>query len=549
MFKVVDVYGDILEVDLEWLEEEIRKGHLSPHTGVCHEAWTGDAFKAAGELPALAEVWKEPNAAFTKHIFRTRPAWLSHSLSATVFVCGILQFMGLLPAWLGATGFEPVLFDGAWWSPFGAQLVHAGPDHLLMNLAVLGYCGYRVERALGAVGYLAVVCAAVLGGALAVTLFEDLGVIGSSVIGYGVWGAQIAIGFRFGESIPPHFRKFYGYGNLLAFAVLYAGSFTSADISHWGHAGGLLGGVAIAMAVRTAPQHGPRASLLAAFFATVLALALGPLLRLVPPLAYGPAESVELDEAAISLEIPGRLMPQDERIYAYTMMSEPAWKTGYLAPEALYAGSWKMPDEAFTAGDLLLGEDFLAYVTEVYGLDAVLVEDPEPLMPGWTATAVEFVDADNGRTYRIEEHHFVRGLWLTRLGLVVALDGPGHRRALFEDIVRTAEETELAEVTDARKDYERNPGGRLIRLNYANTLAVAGEYERARELYEELIADRDAAYGWDALYNLTWYQARVPHHFPVDCDAAFALQPELLAAGAKHTLRLLDEAVDANCPN
>lgn len=576
--KVVDVYGDILEVDRAWLEEEIRKGHLSPHTGVCHEPWTGDAFVAAGELPALAEVWREPNAAFTRHIFRTRMAWLALSVAVFVFVVGILQFLGFLPELLGATGLEPIVFDAQWWSPFGSQLVHGGPDHLLMNLAVLGYCGYRVERALGASGTLAVICAGVLGGALAVTLFEDLPVIGSSIVGYAVWGAQIAIGFRFGDSIPPHFRKFYGYGNLLAFAVLWVGSLSTDGISHWGHAGGLFGGVAVAMSVRTAPQHGPRSSLLVAAITSLVAIAIGPVLRLLPTLSLGAADRIEMPEAGVSMELPARLRPSDpERVYDYTILSEPAWKTGSQSDEALYCGVWKMPESAFESGDLLLGQDFVDYVNSDYGLDAVQLPDPEPLMPGWTGTAVEFVDARDGRTYRIEEHHLVRGRWLTRLGFIVDVDGPGHRRALFEDVIRSAEELELPEVADARREYERNPKGRLIRLNYANALAMSGELDGADALYAELIQDLDSNHGWDALWNRLWYWGHVPAHFPVEgspwfadpvdaypddrtmqysavawyaehgrCSEAFALQGRFFERRPQltETLRRMDEALD-----
>ncbi|MCP4804507.1 MAG: rhomboid family intramembrane serine protease [Proteobacteria bacterium] len=522
--KFVDRYGDIVSVRKEWLDEEIRSGHFSPFTGVQYEPWTGEAFLPIGELPAFAEVWKEPNAAFTKHLLRKSPAWLSHVVSGSIFLAGLAQlsvFFGWAPTFialffeLGATGFEPILLDDRVLAPWTSQLIHGTPDHLLMNLAVLGYCGYRVERAMGWAGYLAVAVAGVLGGSLGVTCFEDLPVIGSSILAFAVWGAQIAIGFRYGHSIVPKQRRFYGYGNLLAFAVLFVGTLRSDAISHYGHLGGLVGGVAVAMTLRPRFHGGRPFPLIVAV--TLVTLAIGPLIRLVPPLAWGVEEPVVADQSALILTVPGRLVPEGGG-YEYTIMGEPAWKTSWASDEAIYTGLLRQAERSLQAGDLLLGQDFVDYLDDRYDIQGTLVEEPQPIGPGWTVTSVEFVDAVNGRTYRIDEHHLARGRYLTRLGHIVEVDaeGPANRRGeLFARIVADAVEDELPSVAHARSEVARSPTSRRLRLELADALSEAGGPEEADGLYAELVSDTEN-YGGDATTNRIWMWGHQPAAFETD---------------------------------
>lgn len=532
VLRMVDQYGDIVSVSRSWLDEEIRSGHFSPHTGIQYAPWTGEAFVAIGELPAFAEVWTEPNAAFTRHLLRRRPAWLAHGVSSLILLAGLVQlmgFFGVAPGFIssffdqGATGFEALLLEGRILAPWSSQLIHGSPDHLLMNLAVVGYCGYRVERALGWSGYAAVAAAGVLGGSLAITCFEGLPVIGSSILGFAVWGAQIAIGFRYGNAIPPLQRKFYGYGNLLAFAVLFVGTLRSDAVSHWGHVGGFAGGVVVAMTLAPAlGKRGPKGVLLRVAAISLVTLALGPLIRLVPPLAWGPTQSIELEETGLVLDLPSRLLP-DEGVYEYVIMREPAWKTSWASDEAIYSGlSWQA-ERALRDGDLLLGADFVVFLSEQYAIDAVEVPSRPPLGPGWTVTTVEFVDEGNGDTYRIEEHHLARGRYLTRLGTILRVEdgATGPRGELFDGILRSAAEGELPTVRAARSEVGRNPTSRRLRLELAGVLADAGETDEADALYAELV-DPSQNYGGDAITNRVWMWGHLPAAFEPDGPPWFA---------------------------
>ena len=189
--------------------------------------------------------------------------------------------------------------SGAWWTPWTSQLLHADVAHLVTNLPVVAYCGYRVERALGTGGLAVVGAAAVMGGTLAVTLMSALPVVGASILAFGFWGAQIAVGFRAHEPMPGEARGFYGWGNLVLFLPLFLASLFGAGVSHAGHVGGLLGGVLAASLVgaesfvpasRVATRR--TANLRLAALLAAAPMLLGPVAARLAPMLALPEESV-----------------------------------------------------------------------------------------------------------------------------------------------------------------------------------------------------------------------------------------------------------------
>lgn len=311
------------------LEEELRRGRLSSRVLVQHPDWTGAGFVPADDVPALREALASDEARTCARLRAPRRVpWATALASAAVGLTGALQAAapgGAWPTAALAVGFERTVQDGAWWTPLTGALAHAGPAHLAVNLPLLAYCGYRVERALGAAGAAAVLLAALACSTLAIVAFSDLPVVGASTLAYGVWGAQIAIGLRHGTLLPAEQRGRYGAGNLalflpLAFASLFAGP----GVSLVGHAGGLAGGV-IAAAL-THPLR-PRRAL------PLVAAALTAAVPFTPPGWWaGPTAPIAVSDGA-SITLPARW-----RAHAGHWEGMLAWSSGDRYP--LYAGTF-----------------------------------------------------------------------------------------------------------------------------------------------------------------------------------------------------------------
>ncbi|MCB9763333.1 MAG: rhomboid family intramembrane serine protease [Alphaproteobacteria bacterium] len=501
------VDGEVHPVDLADLDEDIRQGRVLADAELSYAPWTGEDFVPLGALPQLAEAFESPNAGFVRHLLRGPLPWASTAVTAVVLAAGLLQ-IGLMivggafraqALWVlnlygrSAVGFEPLLFDGAWWSPWGSQLVHSGPTHLFPNLAVLGYAGYRVERALGPTGYAVVAAAALLGGVAAVTILQPIPVVGSSILGFGLWGAQLAIGFRMGDTMPSRHRAFYGYGNLAIFVVLFAGTLAGENVSHYAHVGGFAGGALAAVLVKP-PFMFPataRARVRTRLWGLAAALAiapsfLGPVLRHVPWVAYWPPQEVDLVDVGATVTVPGRLLPEDgERAYTMTARGMPAWNISRRDLTFVFCGLDRLRWDQVEGGDPLTGEALARYWSSVEG-DAHAIEAPPPRAPGWTAHALEFVDEDGTPKFRLVEHHLLRGRYLNRVGYVVNVDeggASGPREPLYRSIAASVRVGEPPDLAKAREQHARSPTSPRIRLELARALWDLGDLVQADAIY------------------------------------------------------------------
>lgn len=534
------VWGETAPVDLNDLDDRIRRGELSGAAELKHEPWTGSAFCPLRSIPELADAFEAPGARMAQHFEKPPFPWASTVLGSAVLMAGLVQlFAGFLPIpddtllaiWglyeRGATGVEALVLDGRWASPWTSQGVHAGSFHLFPNLAVLGYCGYRVERALGWRGYGLAAVASVLFGALFVALFQENPVVGSSILGFGFWGAQLAIGFRFGDTLPPHQRRFYGYGNLLFFAVLFGGTLYQENTSHWAHMGGLLGGVMATMLLR--PDHvvpAERAPVVrrlaeAAIGALlVLTFVLGPLLRLGP--VFGTPETVSLGGVGIELDIPSRLIPED-RTHDVSVRGMPAWTTSQASDEFVFAGLDELSWELAVHGDPLTGEHLATHWGRRIAGEARVTEAPLPRGPAWTAHALSFHDETGEARYLLVEHHLLRGRYLNRVGYVVALEEgvPARRAPLFEDVVASARIGEPPSLAEARNEHLRNAASARLRLKLADALHDVGDFEQADALYV-LVLDEGGRMVPEAVTGRLAMWRLHPDQFPIEGEAWFA---------------------------
>jgi membrane associated rhomboid family serine protease len=246
-----------------------------------------------GTIEALSHALETPEARLAAHMLRPGATRLTGVLTLIFLVAGALQLAagtrlshdpGLLHRL--SVGWESTLLDGAWWSAATAPLVHHSFAHLLGNLVLLAYCGWRCERAVGATGLLGIVSGAATGAALGVLLGSERGAVGASGLAFGVWGGQFAIGWRYGGAIPERLRRYYGRGTLWVAVLLLGWSSLSPMVTFAGHLGGFAGGCAAVFLLPVAtsvPLNGRqsarrRALLLSAAFSAVI-----PLLSLAAP--------------------------------------------------------------------------------------------------------------------------------------------------------------------------------------------------------------------------------------------------------------------------
>lgn len=165
-----------------------------------------------------------------------------------------------------------VVFADEWWRLVTSGFLHYGPLHLLMNMLALWIIGRDLEMLLGNVRYLTLYTLSLLGGSMAVLVFDELdrATAGASGAVYGLLGGLLVAAVRLRLNLTPI---------VLIIALNLYISIAIPGISLLGHLGGLAVGALVTAAMVYAPEKGRTAIQLGAVLTVLVALGLMAVMR------------------------------------------------------------------------------------------------------------------------------------------------------------------------------------------------------------------------------------------------------------------------------
>ncbi len=491
MLPRIHLDGEVEVVDLDQLEEDVRRGRVPARARLHHPPLTGDRWVPLSELPRFREALEAPDALLAARVQDRAFPWLAWAVTLVVTAFGALQLLvemfgprlgGSLFAWAvrffrdATLGVGTLVFDGRPWTAWTSQLTHSGPMHLLPNLAVVGYAGHRLQKVLGADGYALVAASTILVGALSVAIFQDADVMGASMLGYGLWAGVIVAGFRFEEALPQRVRRYYGFGSLPLFAVLFIASLDQEGVAHAAHLGGFAGGAVATMLVRPAGLAPPalrprvlRRNLLLLALLLVAPAPAGWALSRVPWVVLGRPEPVRVEEAGVTLDLPPQLQRNRVRVLGRT-----GWTTGPNAVGATWCELSLRVDAEDGAFEALLARELGAAPRPAEPL-------AHPPGEGWRSRAWRVVP-EEGTGRWVERHLLVRGRWVLELGMIVRLraDGsPGPRARVFRRVIESVVVHDPPELARAEQAWRASPASPARRLALGRALLQAGRREEA----------------------------------------------------------------------
>lgn len=519
----VRVHGEEHETDALSLDDDLRRGLLPAEAEVNSPALTAGEWRAVAELPALAEALDAPGARLAAR-FREAPLpWFTLALALTLTLIALAQRASGWPSdeadralYQVAAGQGPTLLAGRWWTVLSFNVVHAPQaelSHLIGNLTIIGYCAMRVERAVGPAGLLRTLLFAAAGSGGLVGLASAVPAVGSSGLAFGLWGAQIAFGFREGDSIPQRFRRYYGYGNLVIFVPLYVSGLGVPGVSDLGHLGGLLGGalsVLLSQPATCAPKTKARTAALrqigggvaflvgtAAFVPLLGALGGAPVVGAL----LGGRSPVQLGDRGLRLPLPDRMWPAD----AGALRDDDPVDAG-MGVDAQIA--WDLHRISEPEGLAALDPVRAFVPSRRRDHKARPAPAPAPLRPDFQTEAWVLEAGEDGAEEALLIVHTLRqGPMITMVAERYGGSSEARPRsgvgALLAGAVADLEVGEPADLVAAREAFDRSPNDRVLTYRYAMELAELGRWSEADALLGTLSAGEDGV-AWDAVRSRLW---------------------------------------------
>lgn len=146
--------------------------------------------------------------------------------------------------------YNVLIDDGQWWRFITPIFLHIGLLHLLMNSFALYYIGIQVEKIFGSIRFFFIYIIAGMSGVYASYLMNPSIAAGASGAIFGCFGALLYVSIIYKDVLSKELMSsIIGIiGINLAFGIMMN------NVDNAGHIGGLIGGIIVAVIVRTPAQ-------------------------------------------------------------------------------------------------------------------------------------------------------------------------------------------------------------------------------------------------------------------------------------------------------
>lgn len=142
---------------------------------------------------------------------------------------------------------------GQWWRLVTASGLHAGWTHLIPNVLYVLYVGWNVESLLGRSGTLLLMVASAIASMALSSIATPLPTVGASGVTFGLFGAAVALGWRYGPWLPHRMAARFGW-SVFPFVIYFLafGALWSDWVDNFCHLGGLIAGGTLGLTLPSA---------------------------------------------------------------------------------------------------------------------------------------------------------------------------------------------------------------------------------------------------------------------------------------------------------
>ena len=487
----------------------MRRGSIGPDVPIRFAPATGDDFVPASSLELYSALLEDDRARFVAAFTLRRVPWVTLGVATILVAVFIWQLRAghLTSAVLieqGAKSLPHQVELGHWWRLLTAPLLHAGWTHLIPNLLYVLYVGWNVESLLGRSGTLLVVVTSAVVSMAVSSVATPLPTVGASGVTFGLFGAAVALGWRYGAWLPRRTASRFGW-SVFPFVIYFLafGAIWSDWVDNFCHLGGLLAGGALGLTLPSAHVEttvdGWRAP---ARTAAALGIVFGVGVLLPAAWSLGLIGTVQSADTDASFPQAGYALAAPRTWIEEQADGAPSWRSPTGAAR-LTTSAWIEEHEPPSRGAVravwIASLERGGAVVSPRDL-ALAPRLPKDLAGCFTMEADLVVSGDLLRSLDLG---CIRGTHVTTMQFVHPMEHWDAYKRVRQRTLETLRLTETESLKRARSAFTQD-GDNSAKLALAATLARLGEREEAESLLAELeVVEPDAS---EVLYWRLWLE-------------------------------------------
>ncbi|MBT3218254.1 MAG: rhomboid family intramembrane serine protease [Proteobacteria bacterium] len=414
---------------------------------------------------------------------------------------------------------SPALEDWETWRMITMGLLHLDFFHILLNMILLAYTGWNLERALGRLNLFVLYFASVIGGSL-LSMFGAPETISLGASGgvFGLFSASVVFGMLHPNILPERGRRLFGVVLLPLLVLMFLGGLFNVGTDNWSHFGGLVVGALLALVLDPVLLQRRRhwnSMVQAAVTTLCLGLMIG--LAVAGPRIYPLAESEEAREiyrkddstpvlrdadrhySSLWWEVPVGWRPQKNSIGGY----------GFSSPTGRQR-SWTVQKEQRDSPTTIeaVFEAWMARVKRQAEVVTVSVLTPIT-SAGHEAHRVRLELAKPRRF--VEWTGIVRGTHVLHQVWEVEATAETRLEPLYQRLQSRVRWEDPENLVEARLSVERLPRSTSSKAKLAEALSEVGQVDEALDIWSQLISEYPDSpeFQMGLLKTLRWYPDKV----------------------------------------
>jgi rhomboid protease GluP len=521
-------------------EQQVREGRIESNAWVRIGAITGGEFRILGTLAFYEGIMEARSTALQRRLRYPPTPFATAVIVGFLLRIHLLGWSPYLDYWFQSSALNSapeILELGEIYRLLSYGLLHAGIDHLLINLFFLAYASYHLEHLLGWRNVACLFVASVyFGGVFSMVFSPEIPSMGASGGVFGLMSASVLMGWKLQSELPPRLYRYFGWALVPYILFSIVTGLISTGVDNWGHLGGLLSGGLLALCLEPLwdRESQNRNSRIRLWFYAAIAVSMSLLYLARPWLG-----DLQTRRDSLGLEVGHPFLWRE----GWAFWGDHGWfsqlhGSGIASASIVHSRPIQAGEEAA----------FFLSQLESSASGIEVLSKAKVSLGAFPATSLRLRVQHSRMWYLLDAVVLVRGSIEHRLVIQMEEDSGWYHSVIADRLLKSVSLHKPLEFLEAKEAYADDPGDPAASIALADSLYRMGKPNDALDLYRDALSSQlhSVAAGVGILRTMSHY--RMDGAEALAREALFLSLPDALIAQAAEIVALsgdLDGAEDA----